>query len=489
MSKGKRARKRQAERRFAKTVASISARLQAQAGLPFQELLPTDLVETILRDIGHSAQDRIYTPAVTLWVFLSQVLSADHSCRAAVARLIADRAARGESTCSPETGAYCIARSRLPEDFYSRLVITTGNRLQDAAGTHESRSGTSASPTADMGESSSHSWLWLGRAVKVVDGTTVLMPDTADNQLEYPQHSELERGLGFPIARLAVIFSLAVGTVLAYAMGPMQGKKTGENQLFRSLFDRLSRGDVVLADRLYGSFWDFALLDQRGIDLVARSLRRSDFRRGTRLGPGDHLVIWDKPKRPDWMDEETYDSLPDELVLREVKVRVRIPGCRVQEFVVVTSLFDHNEYSAMDLADLYRARWNAELDLRSLKTTMQMEFLRCLTPEMVRKEIAMHLLAYNLVRTVVAEAAALTDQIPRNLSFKGAMQTITAMRDRGLLDHDHDLYHHAILLASIATHRVGDRPNRVEPRAVKRRPKRARLLTVPRAEARRRLLK
>lgn len=491
MSKGKRARRRQAERRFVRTVAEISAQLREHGGLAFRELLSTDLVESILRDIGHSAQDRIYSPAVTIWVFLSQVLSADQSCRAAVARLIADRAARGESSCSPETGAYCVARSRLPEEFYSKLVTTTGNRLQDEAVARESATQTATvAPAADGGPSTSMSWLWLGRTVKVVDGTTVLMPDTAENQSEYPQHPQQRIGLGFPIARLVVVFSLAVGAVLEYAIGPHQGKQTGENQLFRGLFDKLSRGDVILGDRFYGSYWDFALLDQRGIDLVTRlhQKRHADFRRGTRLGPCDHLVVWDKPARPEWMDQETYDSLPDELVLRELKVQIRIPGVRVREYVLVTSLFDDSKYSAENLANLYRERWNAELDLRSLKTTMHMDFLRCLTPEMVRKEIAMHLLAYNLVRALLAEAADLTDQLPRKLSFKGAMQTLNAMRDHGLLDSQCNEEHYAVLIASIATHAVGHRPNRVEPRANKHRPK-ITFLTVPRTEARRRLLK
>jgi hypothetical protein len=279
---------------------------------------------------------------------------------------------------------------------------------------------------------------------------------------------------------LVVVFALAVGAVLEYAIGPVKGKQTGENQLFRGLLDQLCKGDIILADRYYGSYWDFALLDQRGIDLVTRlhQQRHADFRRGTRLGPCDHLVVWDKPAQPEWMDQETYDSLPDELVLREIKVRVRIPGVRVREYVLVTSLFDDKQYSAEDLAELYRARWNAELDIRSLKSTMQMEYLRCLTPEMVRKEIAMQFLAYNLIRGVIAEAAALTDQRPRELSFKGALHTLNAMRDQGLLDTENSSQSHAILLASIASHVVGDRPNRVEPRAVKRRPKEADLLVV-----------
>ena len=461
--------RRRREVKFRRRVAEITQRLRQGEGLVFRELLGAEVVERLLLEVGYAGQERIYSPLVVLGVFLSQVLSADQSCRAAVARLNADRVAQELPPCSPETGAYCVARARLPEELFSKLVRTTGEQLQAAA------------PAA---------WLVQGRPVKLVDGVTVTMPDTAENQAEYPQPSSQEPGLGFPIARMVVIFSLAVGAVLDYAVGPYAGKKTGENQLFRGWMDGLSKDDVVVADRYYASYWDFALLEQRGVDLVTRlhQMRRADFRRGTRLGTDDHLVAYEKPQRPYWMDQATYDSLPNEIVLREVKVRVRIPGCRVRDYVLVTSLFDPEKFSAAELAALYRERWQVELDLRSLKSTMHMDHLRCLTPALVRKEIAMHLTAYNLVRHLMAEAAALTDQAPRQLSFQGALQTLTAHRDRGLLDGGYHLETHAALLASVATHTVGHRPHRVEPRAVKRRRK-CRFLTVPRPQAKTRLLK
>ena len=205
-----------------------------------------------------------------------------------------------------------------------------------------------------------------------------------------------------------------------------------------------------------------------------------------RLGSCDQLVVWEKPPRPDWLDPQAYAELPELLLIREVKVRVRIPGFRVRDYVVATTLWDHELYSAEDIAELYRARWHAELDLRSIKTTMQMEHLRCQTPDMIRREMAMHLVAYNLIRATMAEAARLHDLRPREISFKGAMQTLNSYRDRGLLEEP-SVECLAMLLTAIAAHRVGERPDRVKPRLVKRRPKQYKHLHEPRRVARKRL--
>jgi hypothetical protein len=239
------------------------------------------------------------------------VLDPDHSCRQAVARLLAFLVGRGQPACSPDSGGYCKARSRLPEALLARLTRDTGRKPLEEA------------PPA---------WLWKGRRVKVVDGTTVSMPDTPENQKEYPPAPTQKRGLGFPIARLVVVFALAVGTVLDAALGRYQGKQTGEPALFRPLHDELEPGDVVLADCCYGSYFEIALLQERGADVVLRQHqgRRTDFRRGQQLGPRDHVVSWDKPARPDWMDAATYARLPQQLRVREVEVRVRQKGFRTQ---------------------------------------------------------------------------------------------------------------------------------------------------------------
>jgi hypothetical protein len=293
--------------------------------------------------------------------------------------------------------------------------------------------------------------------------------------------------VGFPLARLVVIFCLACGTVLDAALGRYPGKQTGENALLRTLAGSLDEGDVLLADRYCGGWFDLALWSRRGVEVVTRlhQLRRCDLRRGRRLGPNEHVVAWSKPQRPDWMDEATYQSLPEELELREVRARVRQRGFRTKVLVVVTTLLDAATYPAEDLADLYRLRWHAELDLRSLKVTLGMDVLRCKSPAMVRKEVWAHFLAYNLIRAVRAQAAEECGADPRELSFKGALQALSTFAER-LLEADaaarEELYEW--LLVTIGAHQVGDRPDRIEPRARKRRPKDYPHLHRPRHEAR-----
>jgi putative transposase len=398
----------------------------------------------------------IYTPAVTVWVFLAQCLSPDHSCRDAVAQLIAWRVARGLKPCSAETGAYCAARNGLPEEAIHELVRDTGKQVEDE---------------------SPETWLWRGRKVRVVDGSTVTMPDTPKNQAEYPQVKSQEPGCGFPIARILTIFSLSVGTVLEAAIGQYKGKQTGENTLFRQLYDALAEGDVVLADRCFSGWCDIALGLARGIDLVVRKhqLRHTDFRRGERLGKDDHLVVWSRPERPTWMSVEQYATLPEELTLREVRIRVVQKGFRTTSLVVVTTLLEAEQFPPEEIASLYRRRWQAELHLRSLKVVLQMDHLRCKTPQRVRDEFYMHLVGYNLIRGVMAAAAFQSGRSPWEISFKGTLQTLSHFLPALLADAATDAWCEALLTAA-ATHVVGDRPDRFEPRRVKRRPKPYKLL-------------
>jgi hypothetical protein len=330
-------------------------------------------------------------------------------------------------------------------------------------------------------------WRWEGRTVKVVDGSTLSMPDTPENQAAYPQSPSQQPGLGFPIARLVVVFCLAVGTVLDAALGRYQGKGTSEVALFHTLHDHLEEGDILLADRYYGSYWELALLRRRGADLVTRlhQRRRADFRTGRRLGPEDHVVTWAKPRRPDWMDEATYAALPERLEVREVRVRVRHAGFRTRVFVAVTTLLDAEAFPRTDLAVRYRMRWLAELDLRALKQTLQMDVLRCQSPELVRKEVWAHLLAYNLVRGLMAQAARQAQVLPVQLSFTGAVQAVNAFAAVWQVVRPTDREEVCRRLrAAVAAHRVGERPNRHEPRARKRRPKEYPLLKHPRDKAR-----
>jgi len=330
-------------------------------------------------------------------------------------------------------------------------------------------------------------WRWLAHRVLDVDGSTLTMPDTPANQAEYPQMSSQRPGCGFPIARIVVVFSLAVGTVLDAALGKYQGKQTGENSLFRTLHPLLQDGDVVLADRYFSGWFDLALIRRQGAHVVIRKhqLRATDFRTGQRLGKDDQLVCWQKPARAKWMSPEEYAELPDSLTLREIRIRVTQEGFRTRELVVVTTLLDAEEYPADEIAKLYRRRWQAELNLRSLKIVLQMDQLRCKTPHRVRNEFFLHLTAYNLIRKVMAVAAARAGREPWTVSFKGTLQTIDNLLPL-LATQISTVTWCDTLLAAIAAHAVGDRPDRLEPRVKKRRPKNYRKMTKPRQDYKKR---
>ena len=411
----------------------------------------------------HSAgrRNRIYSPLITLGLFVDQVMSADQSCQDAVARGVSARLSQGEKPCGLNSGPYCKARQRLAPALLMELCDAIGRRL------------VKAQPS---------SWRWRGREVKLIDGTTMSMPDTAANRRAYPQVSQQKAGLGFPIVRMVGIISLGCGTILEWAIGPCEGKKSGETSMLRHMGAGLDLGDIVLADRYYAVYFMLAWLLSQGVDVVTRQhqLRHTDFRRGVHLGKCDHLVLWSRPQCPAWMDEVTYAAMPETLRLRE---------CRVGGWILVSSLCDANAVSKQDLYELYGWRWHIELDFRAIKTVMQMDILRCKTPAMIEKEIAAHLLAYNLVRSVMAQAAALTTLLPRQLSFKGALQQLRAF-ERNLRHGKCAFIGHVIdaLLIGIAQLRLPVRPGRVEPRALKRRGKNLPFLTRPRREEQARLM-
>jgi hypothetical protein len=447
---------------FARQVKQFAAQFAQSGSSLLGEIIPVQEMEKWVREEVGRHRERVYGPLRTLLLFIEQVLSADHSCQDTVVRGLSEQVSLGQAPGSPSTGPYCKARQRLPLRLVQRLGRAVADRLS---------------------QQQMQQWKWRGREVKLVDGTTVSMPDTPDNHKNFPRSTGQKRGLAFPLARLVGVVSLSCGTVLDWAVGPYEGKQTGETALLWTLLDHFKRDDVLIADRLYASYFMIARLMQLGVDVVMRQhrSRHTDFRRGKRLGKCDHLVQWHRPARPDWMDEATYAAMPAMLTLREA---------RVGGWTFASSLTDAKSVSKSELHDLYRQRWNIELDLRSIKVAMQMDVLRCKTAQMVRKEIAVHLLAYNLVRTVMARAACLACVQPRQLSFKGALQTINAFAHN--LRHglsDSLLQHHAALLDAVARMVLPQRPDRVEPRAVKRRPKPHRLLTQPRHVMRARLEK
>jgi Transposase DDE domain len=442
-------------------------------GLPFADVLPAQQVQQACRDEGvdfGTSSRSVYTPAVTLWAFLSQVLGADRSCRAAALRVLVLVVALERGPCSADTGLYCRARAKLPVALLRRLTLEVADQMERAVPDR---------------------WRWRGRHVHLVDGTLVTAPDTPANQAAWPQPPTQRPGLGFPAMRLVVLLSLTTALVGGLALAPYEGKETGETALLRSLLDRLRPGDVVLADRHYGSYFLVVLLRQRGVDVVFRlhQCRDVDFRRGRRLGRDDHQGVWTRPACPEWMDPATYAVLPATLTVRELRTRVETPGLRVRQLVVVTTLLDAEEYRREAITDLYHQRWHAELDSAAIKVALRMEVLRCQTPAMVEKEIWTTMLGYHLVRKVSCQAALAAGKQPRQISFTATLQ---AVREAwASLTHGRSGARRVLgeaLLVALGKEEVGDRPNRCEPRAIKRRPKNQALLMVPREQARAELL-
>jgi hypothetical protein len=461
------------------------------AALPLGELLTAaDLQQALDQHHVHfgDTAHAVFTPAILLWTCLWQCLSRARSCGAAVLRTSVLLAALKLPPWSEDTGTYCRARAKLPAALLRQLALTVGQRVEDAA-------------AAD--------WLWHGRHTYLLDGSSATLADTPDNQRLYPQSGAQQPGLGFPLLRFVVLLGLATATVQDLAFGPHKGKETGEPALARQVLSRLRPGDVVVADRYFCSYWLVVLLRAMGVHVVFRmhQCRHYDFRRGQRLGREDHVVVWQRPQRPKWMTEAEYAAVPEQLVVRELHVRLTNPGYRTKSVVLVTTLREAAEFPKDEIAELYRCRWQAELDLRSLKQTIGMDQLRCTAPALVERELWTHVLAYNLVRKVMAQAALWAPEhrrrrrrrpgdvavakawTPREFSFTGAVEQVMSWwheNTTGAVETQPARYE--ALLQGVSRKRVGQRPGRIEPRAVKRRPKEYDRLMEPRALARARLL-
>jgi hypothetical protein len=441
---------------------AVRARFARNVGLPFAHVLTEAKILDVLNDHGVKYRDRVFNPVTTIWGFLSQVLSDDHSCRDAVSRIIAHRAASGIRVCSPNTASYCNARGRLRTGILSTLAKRMARQLQASV--------------ADE-------WKWNGRNVFIADGSHVSMPDTPQNQATYPQPPQQQPGVGFPLARIVVLLSLATGACHDLAIASYEGKGTGETTLLRAMYETLKPGDVVLADALFDNYFLVCDLRDRGIDLVARAQYQRVGSQVAESRPDGDILVWQRPNKPRGMTGEQYRSYPKTLLMRQVAVDARGKNNRAEQFHVISTILDA-VIDGGQFGGLFERRWDGEVDIRSINATMQMDILRCKTPEMVRKEIWAHLLAYNLLRTAMAVAASENDLEPRQVSFKGAKQVVTAFAPKleaarpenraRLID---------AMLKAIAYHRVGDRPGRWEPRARKRRPKPGARLTQPRAVA------
>jgi Transposase DDE domain len=423
---------------------------------PFNDFFPAKTIEAIIANTPHK-RTSVFSPLITLQAFIFQVLSDDSSCKLAVAGVLVDRLSHRQSANSINTGPYCKARQRLPLTQMIQAVITTGLRLH---------------------QQSANSWRWHGLNVVLVDGTTVLMPDTPKNQAVFPQQSNQKPGLGFPITRLVALISLATGTIIDYRMAAYQGKGTGETSLFSQMLNTLLTGDLLLGDRYYCTFAIIALMQAKGIPVLfpLHANKKADFQQGCKLGAKDHLIEWKKPKRkPVWMTVQNYADLPEVITVREFKVK---------GIVYVTTLLNAKQFNKQELANLYKERWKIESDFLAIKTHMGMEMLRCKTPEMVQKEIAVHLLAYNIIRGNLAQAAVMNNIIPRQLSFRSAVQLVCQATKLIAVLTGKPLAHALLaLLKAMASTSIGLQKRKNQPRAIKRRPKPFPLLTVPRHEA------
>jgi putative transposase len=449
----------------------------AGESLPFADVLSAERIERIFQK--HSCLfglHGVYTTAIMVWSFLSQVLrdGKEASCQAAVARVVSYCQIQGLQTPTEDTGDYCRARAKLSSAALRDLSCEVAEELEQAA---------------------KRKWLWKGKFyAKLVDGFTFTMPDTPKNQGKYPQQKAQKPGIGLPIARAAAIVSMATACVMDLAIAPYQGKETGESALLRSMLGSLYRGDIAVMDRYYCSFMLIALLLGQGTQTCARKhhLRHGDFRRGQRLGKYDHMIVWARPQRPTWMDEETYRKIPEKLVLREIRYNITEPGRRTKSIDIITTLIDADEYSKEDIAELYGFRWNSELDIRSIKSNLNLGHVRCKSPAMVLSEVWTTILAYNLIRITAAGAALLHHKQPRQISFTSTCQYVLA--SWMLLSGRHFSFaslddFQLTMLEQIACCEVANRPGRLEPRVLKRRRHGYKLMMKPRNELRRELRK
>jgi hypothetical protein len=448
MDRTARARARQRSKQIRRGATELEAE-------DFFQVLTGPEVRGKLEEHHPEYRERLFPPTVTLSIFIKQMLSADGSCQNAVNGWIAQRAAEGLKLASPGTGGYCQARQRVPLEMVKGLAHEIGRLVS-----HRAPQG----------------WLWQGRRVKLVDGTGLSMPDTPANRGRYPQLSTQAEGVGFPIARIVGVICLSTGALLQTQMGPFEGRGHGEVGLIRDLLASFTAGDVMLADSLYCNYFLIVALQRAGVDVVVEqnSSKNIDFRRGKQLGKRDHQLQWLRPKRPDWLSVEEYAQYPEQLCVREVQAGKR---------VLVTTLLNPRRIPKRELARLYEQRWHVELDLRNIKTSLGMEVLSCRTPQMVEKELWVCLLAYNVIRLLMAQAAVECKILPRQISFKHAAQ-LWAQWQYSVCENTQ-----ATLPRLIGRVRVGRRPGRIEPRARKRRPKPFPWLKVPRRKAKQQIRK
>jgi hypothetical protein len=424
------------------------------------ELIPVHLLSSA--DEGPNSRERLFTLRLTCECFLWQMLKPHTACREVVRQVQALACLQGKGAVDENTSAYIQARQRLPQECLERVLVATAQAAERRAGARTALQ---------------------GRPIKVVDGSSVQLPDTAANQKAYPQPPGQKPGCGFPVLKLVVLFSLASGALLDVAMGSLHHH---DLRLFHRLWQCLQAGDILLGDRAYGDYVTLASLPRQGVDVVARlhQARKVDFRKARqRLGSQDGVFVWHKSGvRSMILTPKQWTDLPLEIRVRIVRFTITCRGFRTQRVTLVTTLLDTQKYPAAELVALYARRWRIELCLRDVKTTLGLEQLRCQSPAMVRKELLAGLIAHNLIRCLMAEAAQVHAAELERLSFKGAVDALrqySAVLPQARTNRlKRKLWQD--LLRTLACDLVPRRPERAEPRALKRRPKPFPLLNRPR---------
>jgi len=454
---------RSAQQKLAEKTALLQQKSFKQIGEVFEKFIPHTLLKPELS--GGMSRRRLFSKENTFWAFFSQILDADGGCKEVIRKLQAYASIKGIAFPSSSTASYCTARKKLGIQTLTDIF----------------------EHTAKQKERPSRTGRLNNRRVIVVDGTGVSMPDTAKNQEVWPQSARQQPGCGFPTARICAFFSLTNGALLSYATG---NKKSHELLLFRQQWKTFKPGDIFLGDKGFCSYFDMAQLRDRGVDSVVTLARRAPVRAASslkKLGTDDLLITWLRPVYTNKLSysKEEWGTLPEELTLRQIRITVPYPGFRVQHFYIVTTLLDPVQYPATEIADLYFQRWDVELFFRDIKTTMGMDVLRCRTPDMIRKEILMHFIAYNCIRQLISEAAKEADLVVREISFKGSLQALRNWEphlNQSKINRAERFRLISDLYEAMTDTPIRQRPGRSEPRCRKRRPKNYELMTAPRHE-------
>lgn len=474
--------------RVASSFSLFSDSLMQDESLPLADVIDDELFEQAFEEFGvdfGTAEDAVYTPAIVLWAFVSQALfkGEQRSLTAAVTRIAAWWAAQGRIVSSTNTGAYCRARMKIPAEAIARIVRKLAERSESSFGLTEPMSQRQAEETktpATIAEVRSQP---IGGRLMLVDGFVVDAADTPENQAEYPQNPSQKPGLGFPVLRCVALLSMVTGMLFDLAIAAYSGKETGESALLRQMMDSLRPGDTLVADSYYCSYWLLAECKARGVKVVMKNHHKRDDNPADaeRICHGQRKVVWKLPARPEWMTPEQYETMPESLEIRLVDVQVKQHGFRTESFTVATTILATQVYTAAWIASVYRVRWLVELDIESIKCSLGMETLRAKTPEMVRAELWSCLLAYNLIRLKMLQSGIGGSRNVRSMSFT---RTMTLLATNWLMCGSHGPNEALIALGmnQPLDETVGHRPDRVEPRANKRRPKILKLMTQPRDE-------